>query len=194
MSNTRTWTEQLSEDEAPPEPVWIEVSDGPSQGARCLLEAGTVFVGSDAGCDLRLEDRSVSRRHLSVELLAGAVRVTDLGSRNGTQYLGAKISDARVPVGGSVKVGRCTLRFVPRKAQAPEAPELGGLIGRSPAARRMFAQLQKLGPTDSTVLIRGESGTGKDSVARVLHALSGRASKPYVVFSCGAVNPNLIES
>jgi len=195
VSKTRTWTEQLSDDEGAPEPIWVEVTDGPSKGARCLLEAGTIFVGSE-GCDLTVGDRSVSRRHLSVELLAGAVRVTDLESRNGTVYLGAKISDARVPVGGSVRVGRCTLRFVPRAAQPALSAraELGGLIGASPAARRMFAAIEKLGPADSTVLVRGESGTGKDSVARVLHALSPRAKQPYVVFSCGAVNPNLIES
>ncbi|MBK7861530.1 MAG: sigma 54-dependent Fis family transcriptional regulator [Archangiaceae bacterium] len=195
-AKSRTWTEQLSDDAGAPEPIWVEVSEGPSAGARCLLETGTLFVGSDAGCDLEVRDRSVSRRHLSVELLAGAVRVSDLGSRNGTVYLGAKISDARVPIGGSVRIGRCTLRFAPQRAQPQESrsTELHGLLGASPAARRMFAQLEKLGPSDATVLIRGESGTGKDSVARVLHALSPRARQPYQVFSCGAVNPNLIES
>ncbi len=196
MSNTRTWTEQLSEDEAAPDAVWVEISDGPSRGARCLLESGTIFVGSEAGCDLLVDDRSVSRRHLSVELLAGEVRVTDLDSKNGTQYLGARIAAARVPLGGSVRIGRCTLRFSPRAAQPALSPreELGGLIGTSPPARRLFALLEKLGPSDTTVLIRGESGTGKDSVARVLHSLSKRAAQPYVVLSCGAVNPNLIES
>jgi DNA-binding NtrC family response regulator len=193
---TRTWTEQLSDEDGTPEAVWVEVTDGPSRGEKCLLETGTLFVGSDSGCDLKVSDRSVSRRHLSVELLAGAVRVSDLNSRNGTVYLGAKISDARVPIGGSVKIGRCTLRFVPQRAQPKESErgELVGLLGQSPAARRMFAAIEKLGPSDSTVLIRGESGTGKDSVARVLHALSARAKQPYVVFSCGAVNANLIES
>jgi DNA-binding NtrC family response regulator len=196
VSKTRTWTEQLSEDDAAPQPIWVEVSDGPAKGKRCGLETGTIFVGSDAGCDLQVDDRSVSRRHLSVELLAGAVRVSDLKSRNGTEYLGAKISDARVPIGGSVRIGRCTLRFLPRAAQAPESAraELGGLLGSSPAARRMFAAIEKLGPSDSTVLIHGESGTGKDSVARELHALSPRAKQPFVVFVCAAVNPNLIES
>src|SRR5207244_9080236 len=117
-------------------------------------------------------------------------------STTGTVYLGAKTTDARVPIGGSVRIGRCPLRFVPRAGAPAESDrvELNGLIGQSPATRRMFATIEKLGPTDSTVLIRGESGTGKDSVARALHALSTRAKQPYVVFSCGAVNPNLIES
>jgi DNA-binding NtrC family response regulator len=196
-SEDRTQTEQLSGDSgAPPEPVRLEVSDGPAKGASCVLRAGTVFVGSDEGCDLKLDDPSVSRQHLSVELLGGAVRVADLNSRNGTVYLGAKIRDARVPVGGSVKLGRSTLRFLPMQAEAPlsERTELFGMVGRSAAARRLFAQLERIGPTDATVLIQGASGTGKDAAARALHALSPRAKEPFIVVALGSVNPNLIES
>src|SRR5581483_3774607 len=111
-------------------------------------------------------------------------------------YLGAKIRDARVPVGGSVKVGCSKLRFLPLQAEAPlsEKTELCGMIGKSAAARRVFAQLERIGPTDATVLIRGASGTGKDAAARALHALSGRAKEPFIVVSFGSVNPNLIES
>src|SRR5207253_442111 len=120
----------------------------------------------------------------------------DLGSRNGTVYLGAKISQARVPVGGSVRVGRSTLRFLPLQPEAPQSPHtrLEGMIGESPAARALFAQLEKVAATDATVLICGESGTGKDEAARAIHALSPRARQRFEVFSCGAVNPNLIES
>jgi DNA-binding NtrC family response regulator len=197
MSSDRTSTEQLTGGEAvPPQPVRLEVSDGPAKGASCVVQDGTAFVGSGDDCDLKVDDPAVSRRHLSVELLGAEVRVSDLGSRNGTQYLGAKILQARVPLGGSVKLGRSTLRFMPVKADAPqsERDELFGLIGRSPPARRLFAQLERVGPTDATVLIRGQSGTGKDAAARALHALSPRAQEPFIIFSCGAVNPNLIES
>jgi DNA-binding NtrC family response regulator len=190
-------TEQLSgEGDAHPEPIRLEVSDGPAKGARFVLKMGTAFVGSDEECDLKLDDPAVSRQHLSVELLAGAVKINDLKSRNGTVYLGAKISEARVPLGGSVKVGRSTLRFLPLQADAPQSTRsrLEGLIGESPAARALFAQLERVAPTDATVLICGASGTGKDAAARAVHTLSARAKEPYVVFSCGAVNPNLIES
>ena len=178
------------------EPVVIEVIDGPSAGARLRVAAGTVFIGSGETCELSLKDPAVSRRHLCIELLPGVVRVQDLVSRNGTTYLGAKIHEARVPIGGSVTLGRTTLRFSPVDGAAPVSgrEELHGLFGRSLPMRQLFALMERLGPLDTTVLIRGETGAGKDSVARALHALSPRAAKPFVVFDCASVNPNLVES
>jgi DNA-binding NtrC family response regulator len=70
----------------------------------------------------------------------------------------------------------------------------GDAIGSSPAMRRVFAVLQRLAPTDLTITILGETGTGKDVLARAIHAASERASGPFVVFDCGAAAPTLIES
>jgi len=190
-------TEGLAGADLKMEPVIVEAIEGPAKGTRIKLSAGTVSVGAHEGCDLVLSaDSAVSRQHLSVELMAGGVRVRDLGSRNGTTYLGAKIEEARVPVGGSVRVGRTVLRFTPVTQPAPVSvrEQLHYLIGRSLGMQRLFALLEKLGPQESTVLIRGETGSGKDAVARTLHALSPRAQGPFVVFDCGAVNANLIES
>ena len=178
-------------------PVVVEVVDGPGKGACARLEAGTLFVGSKPECDLAIADPAISRRHLAVELLAGAVRIRDLGSRNGTYYLQARIAEARVPIGGRVRIGRSTLRFSSPStgaAASSSREELAGLIGRSLAMRKLFALLEKVAPTDSSVLLRGETGTGKDAVARALHALSTRARAPFQVLDCGAVNPNLAES
>lgn len=179
------------------EPIWIEAIDGPSTGERAKLERGTAIVGTDARCELTLKDPTVSRRHASLELLPGAVKVIDEGSRNGTHYLGARINEARVPIGGTVRVGKTTLRFSSASVSAPaESPrdELKGLIGRAPSMRRMFATLERLGPTDATVLIQGETGVGKEAVARALHALSPRAAAPFVVFDCASPNRELVES
>ncbi len=190
-------TEGLAAADLKMEPVIVEAIEGPAKGQRIKLSAGTVSVGAAPECDLVLAaDSAVSRQHLSVELMAGGVRVRDLGSRNGTTYLGAKIEEARVPVGGSVRIGRTVLRFTPATQPAPVSgrEQLHYLIGRSLGMQRLFALLEKLGPQESTVLIRGETGSGKDAVARTLHALSPRAQGPFVVFDCGAVNSNLIES
>lgn len=190
-------TEGISEAEtATVEPVVVEASEGPGKGAKSTLTRGTFLVGSDKSCDLVLKDGSVSRRHLSVELLAGGIRVKDLGSRNGTFYLGARIQEAKVPTGGSIRVGKTTLRVVPAASEEElsEKTELGDLVGVSMPMRRLFALLERLAPKDSTVLISGETGAGKDAVARTLHALSSRKGKPFVVFDCAAVNPNLVES
>jgi transcriptional regulator with GAF, ATPase, and Fis domain len=154
-------------------------------------------VGSAPDCDLVVCDPKVSRHHLSVELLPGMVRVRDLDSRNGTTYLGARISLAKVPTGGTVTLGKTTLRFAPLdEAPVPESSrtELGGMIGGSRQMRQLFAVLERLGPADSTVLIHGETGTGKDAVAGALTALSPRASQRLVVFDCAAVQANLMES
>ena len=125
------------------------------------------------------------------------MRVTDLDSRNGTRYLGAKVREAMVPLGGTIHLGRTVVNIEPLELapMAIDAPaELNGLVGHSPAMRRLFTSLEKAGPLDVTVLLRGETGVGKTAVARTLHALSPRAPKPFVVFDCASQAPNLIES
>jgi DNA-binding NtrC family response regulator len=178
-------------------PVLIEAVDGPGVGAKAMLRAGTFVVGSATGCDLVLKDPQVSRRHLVAELLPGMVQVRDLDSRNGTIYLGARIDSAKVPTGGLLTVGKTTLRFSPVDdggAPVSQRSELCGMLGESRAMRQLFAMLEKLGPTDASVLILGETGVGKEAVARAVHSLSARADARFVVFDCASVQGNLIES
>lgn len=178
------------------QPVQVEAVDGPGKGARAVLSGDLCVVGANAACDLVLADRSVSNRHATLELKPGAVRVTDVGSRNGTYFLNARIREASVPLGGTVRMGRTTLRFSSVKDKTPssEREDLFGLVGASPAMRAVYALLEKLGPTETTVLVCGETGTGKDSAARALHALSPRSHGPFVVFDCGAISPELLEA
>src|SRR5262249_41483440 len=75
-----------------------------------------------------------------------------------------------------------------------EADRYGSLVGRSAQMRTVFRLLQAIAPTDVTVLIQGESGTGKDLVAQTIHDTSPRRDGPLVVVDCGAVAPSLIES
>jgi DNA-binding NtrC family response regulator len=182
--------------DARPQPVRVQAAEGPGKGPSVQLRSGTVVIGSHPDCDLVLEDPAVSRRHATAELLPGEVRVTDLGSRNGTRYLGAKIATATVPVGGAIQVGKTTVRFQPvaEAAASSELESLHGLVGRSPAMRRVFALLQKAARQEVTVLLRGETGTGKGAAARALHQESPRAAGPFVVFDCAAVQSNLMES
>src|SRR5215210_7770714 len=83
-------------------PVVVEVIDGPSKGTSIPLRKGSLVVGKHSDCDLVLKDPSVSSRHLALELGVGAVHLHDLGSLNGTFYLGARVTDANVPVGGTL--------------------------------------------------------------------------------------------
>jgi DNA-binding NtrC family response regulator len=70
----------------------------------------------------------------------------------------------------------------------------GQLIGASPPMQKLYDLISRVAPTDATVLLTGESGTGKDMVAQSLHELSRRRAAPLLPLNCGAVSPNLIES
>jgi len=70
----------------------------------------------------------------------------------------------------------------------------GRIVGASDPMQRVYDMIERVAPTDSTVLIVGETGTGKDLVAETVHQLSRRTKKPFLPVNCGAVAPSLIES
>lgn len=80
------------------------------------------------------------------------------------------------------------------RSSAPEPFSFSEIVGRSEKMRRVYQLIRKAADSDSTVLIRGESGTGKDLVAQVLHASSPRKEKPFVAINCAALPENLLES
>ncbi len=78
--------------------------------------------------------------------------------------------------------------------RAPGSADVSAASSASPAMQHVFDLVKRVAPTEFTVLLVGETGAGKDVLARTIHAASSRASKPFVVFDCGAVAPNLVES
>jgi DNA-binding NtrC family response regulator len=178
------------------QPVRLLVIDGVDEGKQAIVTEGTAVVGSTDGVTLRLTDDAVSRKHLAIELLGSKVRVKDLGSKNGTRYLGNRIEALELPLGATIELGKTRLALLPSvtAGRLSDKEELAGLLGRSVAMKRLFAQLEQVAPTDAAVLIHGETGAGKEGVARAIHALSPRAEGPFVVFDCGAVAPDLIQA
>ncbi len=178
------------------QPVRLLVIDGPDRGTEHVVGEGTATVGTHEACELKLTDSGVSRKHLSVELLGSRVRVRDLGSKNGTRYLGARVESLELPLGATVELGTSRVALLPvlGSKTLSEREELAGLVGRAPAMRRLFAQVEQVAPTDAAVLVHGETGSGKEGVARAIHALSPRASGPFKVFDCGAVQGELLQS
>ena len=157
-----------------------------------------ICVGKASDNDLVLPDDTVSRYHCEVERRAEGVFVKDLGSTNGTRIAGSKISEALAPPGAILRFGEVevVVRAAMKRADVlPSAePRFGPALGESLAMRTVFGMLQRIAPTDGTVLLEGETGTGKDVLARAIHQSSPRAKHPFVVVDCGAISYSLIES
>jgi two-component system, NtrC family, response regulator GlrR len=173
----------------------LEVVRGPASGRKARFEAAlTVGSGPEAG--LQLDDPTVSRRHAELQPFAFGVRVRDLGSTNGVFINGVQVQDGVVE-SGLIELGRCSVqlkRIEEGVAQVEGPTTFGNQLGQSPAMRQLFGVLARVAPTDSTVLLNGETGTGKDGLARAIHDASGRRDNPYVVVDCAALAPSLVES
>jgi DNA-binding NtrC family response regulator len=194
---------------------WLVVAPGTAQERKVEVGAQPVLIGKDEAAQLRLDDPHVSRQHALVEVGSEGVVLRDLGSRNGTVVNGIPIKEVLLQHGAEIRVGLTDILYTtdtgalherlvasPRRAVPPRpgangarrADGFAGAVGASPAMQRVFELLEKLAPADLSITLLGETGVGKDVLARAIHAASPRASGPFVVFDCGAVAPNLIES
>jgi len=172
------------------------VLSGPDSGRQAVLESGKLVIGSAPTAGFALKDRSVSKRHAEVMLSAGHYLVKDLGSTNGSFLNGNRIREAYLNPGDVLTLGTCQLRFEPRVDEVKIPPSVrdrfGPVYGAGPLMRQLFGVLERIAPTETTVLLHGESGTGKDLFARAIHAASARASGPFQVFDCSATVADLI--
>ncbi len=173
----------------------VEVTDGMDRGSRAAGEDLT--IGTAEGGSLRMTDPAVSRFHLELRAASGGILVIDHGSTNGTFVGAIRIDRGVVPPGTVLRVGDSLLRVgdaAPVQVELHGGESLSGLIGRSPAMRRLMAQVAKAAKSDVSVLVTGESGTGKELIARALHDLGPRAKRPFVTVDCGSLPPTLIAS
>jgi DNA-binding NtrC family response regulator len=161
---------------------------------------GTLLVGKHPDNDVVIETTGVSRYHLEIRAEAQRVLIRDVGSKNGTFFGGARITEVRVGAGASIRVGGpAGLELAVEAAEQPsmepsDADRFGPLIGRSRAMRSVYTMLERTAPSNTTILVYGETGTGKELVAQAIHQRSPRAGGPFVVIDCGAIPHNLIES
>jgi DNA-binding NtrC family response regulator len=178
--------------------IEVVVTEGRDLGKTLLLPPDGLVLGTHPESVFRLRDKAVSRRHVELVPVPGGVKVRDLGSTNGTLVGGCKIAEAVVPVGSTLVVGetRVDLRATVERFPLPlsRRRRFGELIGSSSAMRQVYALLERACEVDATVLIEGETGTGKELAARAVHSHSARAKAAFHVVDCGAIPPTLIES
>jgi DNA-binding NtrC family response regulator len=176
----------------------LTVDDGPDEGATFTSATDRVVVGTHDSASFRLTDRAVSRFHCELELGPREVMLTDLGSRNGTTVDGVRVMKAPVFDGAVIAVGTSKLVFklADDRAEIPLAPtdRFGLMVGASTAMRAAMAELARVAGSDTTVLLHGATGTGKELAAESIHRESRRRDAPFLVVDCGAIPPELIES
>ncbi|MGE5173765.1 MAG: sigma 54-interacting transcriptional regulator [Betaproteobacteria bacterium] len=174
------------------------VTKGRDEGKEMVLQNPLVTIGTLPENSLVLTDPTISRRHASVEETSSGYVLRDQGSTNGTFLDGVRVREGYLTPGSLIRLGQTEMTFSPLEERIEilrsSSDNFGDLIGASAPMREVFGILERVSPTDITMLIHGETGTGKELAARAIHSHSRRASGPFIVFDCGAVAPNLIES
>ncbi|HWB82466.1 MAG TPA: sigma 54-interacting transcriptional regulator [Nannocystaceae bacterium] len=177
--------------------VMLRVKDGPDRGAQITVARTRVTIGRSAVNDLVITDTSVSGTHAELVLGDQGVIIHDLESTNGTFVNGIRVKSAWIEPGNDIKVGKTEVELLSAdEVQVPISDEdhFGAMYGRSPAMREVFAVLERVAPTEMSVLIGGETGSGKELVARALHDESNRSEGPFVVLDCGSMPRELAEA
>ena len=166
--------------------------------AEYIFDQPSVTLGADDDNDLVLDDDKVSRQHARVFQEGDDWLVADLDSTNGTFVNHVRVRVAYLKSGCTIRLGSNELRFSVLTQSVEITPSqresLGPIVGKSEQMRRVFSVVEKIAPTGVTVVLEGETGTGKEVVARTIHQYSTRANNTFIVFDCGAVQQNLIES
>lgn len=176
----------------------LEVLLDDGDGERKVFDGRVASIGSSPDNDLIIDDPGVSRFHAKIEVDERGYMLIDRASKNGTWVGALRVDRVFLRDDTTLRVGKTHIRFrtTEERASVPISTrqKFGKLIGRSVVMREIFAMLQRVAPTDATVLIEGESGTGKELVADAIHEHSQRSTGPFVVVDCSAIARELIES
>ena len=158
----------------------------------------TTTIGSAEGAPIRVVDPTVSRLHLEVQPTEEGLLCRDLESKNGTFTVSGRVWRFVVRDGARIRIGQTDIHVRQEAARGKSflwpSSNFGNLFGQSVVMRDLFVRLAKVAKTDSTVLVHGESGTGKELIAEAIHDHSARAGRPYRIFDCAMIQPNLIEA
>lgn len=176
----------------------IVVLSGSARGDEHVMSHDHLRIGKSKDNDVVLGDETVSRFHCEISREPRGFLLRDKKSTNGTLLDGAEVREAFLRPGAIVTVGKVELKIRTYSERVEVLPSenhfFGEAVGESLPMRELFGLLERLAPSDVSVLLGGETGTGKDTLARAIHAESTRSKSPFVIVDCASVVPSLIES
>lgn len=200
MSDTKIEPSTDDDDEPPVRAelrlVFVAPSSIVSRPSYRLLDKTQLTIGRKPTCGIPIDSASVSEHHATVSSVekedSWEVELTDCGSTNGTTVNGTRIKSQQLRDGDIVGIGSSYLVF--RVHQSPDTDcSIPSIIGCSPEIRQVRHQIEVFAPTPLPVLLQGETGVGKEVVAKALHTLSGRRG-PHVPYNCAGLLETLAES
>ena len=176
----------------------LTITSGEHTGKTHQFASERLVIGADARADFVIDDATLSKFHCELRIENGVTFVRDLGSRNGTQVDHVPIIEAPLRDGAVLTLGRTQLRFAIGSRDVEVAlsgrDRFGRLRGGSIAMRTIYPALEAAAASTITVLLQGESGTGKDLAAESIHVESARRDGPFVVIDCGAIPAAMLEA
>jgi DNA-binding NtrC family response regulator len=178
----------------------LTVEDEDRRVYEFIFDQDVIAIGSQDDNDLVIPDPTISKYHARIiQEPEGYIYILqDMNSTNGSFINRVKVREAYLRHGCAIHFGKVQVKFHTLDEKVEITPSFrdtfGDIVGKSIKMREIFGILEKISPTGATVIIEGETGTGKEVIARTLHEKSLRAKEPFIVFDCGAVPKDLIES
>lgn len=156
-------------------------------------EQSEIVIGVSSECDIIIRDEYASKRHCTLSRLSGhSWQLRDHGSKNGTRIDGTRVALGELRSGGRLTIGDTFLELMSSGEQAGGAR--AQLVGNAPCFLDAIALAIRAARTSCSVLILGETGTGKELVAQTIHEASRRAAQNFVPVNCGSIPEQLVRS
>ncbi len=196
-------TSRIDQERAECPAAWIRVVNADASPRALRLGHDSCTIGSGRDCNIVVHEATVSRQHARLTVGPDGILVEDLGSTNGTFYLGHRIERMRAALGATILLGKVALSLEADDAMAyvEQTPDIHGalsaregIVAASASMRRLLAIVERMRHSSASVLVTGESGVGKELIAQAIHGNSTASTGPFVAVNCGALARDLVAS